>query len=139
MPLTQFVIHNWYLFVALVVVLFLLVAAPLNQAIHGVRSVPVSQAVRMVNHDSALIIDVREPDEFRSGHIPNAINIPLGSLRSRMGEIEKFRDRPLVISCRTSQRSAKAAMTLRRHDFRSVHILAGGILAWQSENLPTEK
>ncbi|MHB8427271.1 MAG: rhodanese-like domain-containing protein [Acidiferrobacterales bacterium] len=135
----QFVIHNWYLFLALAVVLVLLVAAPLNQALHGVKSVPAGQAVRMVNHESALIIDVREPDEFRGGHIPNSINIPLSALRGRLSELEKFKSRPLIVSCRTSQRSAKAAMALRKHDFQSVHILAGGILAWQNENLPTQK
>ncbi len=135
----QFVIHNWYLFLALAFVLVLLVGAPLNQLLHGIKSVPVSQAVRLVNHESALIVDVREPDEFRTGHIPNSINIPLSALRARLSELEKFRDRPIVVSCRTSQRSAKAAMTLRKHNFQSVHVLAGGILAWQSENLPTQK
>lgn len=135
----QFVIQNWYLFLGLVVVLALLAAGPINQYLHGVKSVPVSQAVRMINHDSAVVVDVREPDEFRSGHIPDAINIPLGTLGSRLGELEKFKSRPLVVSCRTSQRSAKAAMTLRKHDFPSVHVLAGGIIAWQNENLPTRK
>ncbi|MDA8364210.1 MAG: rhodanese-like domain-containing protein [Gammaproteobacteria bacterium] len=135
----QFVIQNWYLFLALAVVLVLLVAAPLNQALRGIKSVPVNQAIRMVNHESAVIVDVREPDEFRSGHIPDSINIPLSTLRTRLSELEKFRSRPLVISCRTSQRSAKAAMMLQKHKFQSVHILAGGILAWQNENLPTQK
>lgn len=135
----QFVIQNWYLFLALAIVLVLLVAAPLNQALRGIKSVPVNQAIRMVNHESAVIVDVREPDEFRSGHIPDSINIPLSTLRTRLSELEKFRSRPLVISCRTSQRSAKAAMMLQKHKFQSVHVLAGGILAWQNENLPTQK
>jgi len=134
-----FVIHNWYLFLGLAVVLVMLAAGPLNQLRYGVKSVPASQAVRMINHESAVIIDVREPEEFRSGHIPDAVNVPLGTLRGRLSELEKFKDRPLVVSCRTSERAAKAAMTLRKHDFPSVHILAGGIVAWQNENLPTQK
>ncbi len=135
----QFVIQNWYLFVALVVVLALLAAGPISQYLHGIKAVPVAQVVRMMNHDSAIVVDVREPDEFKSGHIPDAINIPLGTLGSRLGELEKFKGRPVVVSCRTSQRSTKAAMTLRKHDFASVHVLAGGIIAWQNENLPTRK
>ncbi len=135
----QFVIQNWYLFLALVVVLVMLIAAPLNRVLRGIKSVPVSEAVRMVNRDSALVVDVREPDEFRNGHIPDAINIPLSALRTRVSELEKFKSRPLLISCRTSQRSAKAASMLRSQNFQSVHILAGGILAWQNENLPTQK
>ncbi len=135
----QFVINNWYLFLALVFVSGMLIAGPIKQLLSGVKSVPVSQAVRMINHESAVIIDVREPDEFRGGHIPGAVNVPLGNLHGRMSELDKFKDRPLLISCRTSQRSAKAAMVLRKHDFPSVHVLAGGITAWQGENLPTQK
>ncbi len=135
----QFVINNWYLFLALAVVLIMLVAGPLNQMLRGVKSVPVSHAVRMINHESAVVIDVREPDEFRGGHIPGAVNFPLSNLHGRMNELDKFKNRPLLISCRTSQRSAKAALALRKHDFPSVHVLAGGITAWQNENLPTQK
>jgi rhodanese-related sulfurtransferase len=135
----QFVINNWYLFLALFVIGYMLISGPLMQMIHGIRTVPVSQAVRLMNHESAVVVDVREPDEYRSGHIPHAINIPLGTLHGRLREIEKFRDKPVLLSCRTSQRSARAAMILKKNGFAAAHILGGGITAWQKENLPTSK
>lgn len=135
----QFVINNWYLFLALAIIVFLLLAGPVMQAIRGIKTLPVGQAVRFMNQESALVVDVREPDEFRAGHIPRAINIPLGALPSRLKEIEKYKDKPILLSCRTSQRSARAALMLRKQGYAMAHILGGGIVAWQNENLPTEK
>lgn len=135
----QFVIQNWYLFLALAVIAYLLLAGPLLRAIRGIKTLPVSQAVLLMNHESAVVVDVREPDEFRAGHIPNAINIPLGTLSGRLKDIEKYKDRPILLSCRTSQRSAQAATLLRKQGFTAAHILGGGITAWQNENLPTKK
>ena len=135
----QFLINNWYLFLALVVIAYLLLAGPVMQAVRGIKTLPVAQAVRFMNQESALVVDVREPDEFRSGHIPNAINIPLGALPGRLKEIEKYKDKAILLNCRTSQRSARAALMLRKQGYTTAHILGGGILAWQKENLPTEK
>lgn len=135
----QFFINNWYLFLALAVVLGMLLAGPLSRYLYGIKMLPASEAVRLMNRDAAVVIDVREPDEFRSGHIPNAINLPLSALVARMTELEKYKTKPLVVSCRTSQRSARAAMILRRHGFQTAHVLAGGIVGWQNESLPVQK
>jgi rhodanese-related sulfurtransferase len=135
----QFVIQNWYLFLALVVIVYLLLAGPIMRSLLGIKTLPVSRAVQLMNHESAVVVDVREPDEFRTGHIPNAINIPLGSLKDRVKDIEKYKSKPVLLSCRTSQRSARAATLLRKQGFTAAHILAGGITAWQSENLPIKK
>ncbi len=135
----QFVINNWYLFLAIVVIAYLLLAGPVMQAVRGIKTLTVAQAVRLMNQEGALVLDVREPDEFRSGHIPNAINIPVGTLPGRLKEIEKYKDKAILLNCRTSQRSARAALMLRKQGYTTAHILGGGILAWQKENLPTEK
>jgi rhodanese-related sulfurtransferase len=135
----QFVIHNWYLFLALAVISYMLFAAPAIRAARGIKTLSVGQSVLLMNHESAVVVDVREPDEYRSGHIPNSLNIPLSSLGGRVNELEKFKDRAVLLSCRTSQRSARAASILRKHGFASAHIIGGGITAWQSENLPIEK
>jgi rhodanese-related sulfurtransferase len=135
----QFVIQNWYLFLALVVIVYLLLAGPITRSLLGIKTLPVSQAVQLMNHESAVVVDVREPDEFRTGHIPNAINIPLGSLTERIKDIEKYKTTPVLLSCRTSQRSARAATILSKRGFIAAHILAGGITAWQGANLPIKK
>lgn len=134
----QFVVHNWYLFAALVVVLALLAAEPLKQLLYRVSTVTPSRAVQLINRDG-VVVDVREPSEFASGHLPNAINIPVGNIHMRLNELEKHKNRPIVVYCRSGQRSARAAVVLRKHGFEQVHNLAGGVVAWQNDSLPTER
>lgn len=134
----QFVVNNWYLFLALFVVLFLLLAGPIRQSLFGVNSVPIAQAVQLVNRQSGVIVDVREPNEFKDGHIPRALNLPLSALKTRLTELEKYKNKPVVLCCASGQRSAQAAIALRKHGFSSVHNLNGGFRAWQRDNLPIE-
>jgi rhodanese-related sulfurtransferase len=107
--------------------------------LHGVQHVTTAEAIRLMNHEKGLLVDVREPDEYRGGHIPHALSLPLSGLATGLKQIEKHMARPIIICCRTSQRSARAAVALRKHGFASVQVLAGGITAWQGENLPVEK
>jgi rhodanese-related sulfurtransferase len=109
-----------------------------SSRITGSREVGPTDATRLIN-DDALIIDVREDGEFRNGHIANARHIPLGQLGTRLKELEKFKDKPIVVNCRSGARSARACSTLRRAGFTQVHNLAGGIMAWQQAGLPTTK
>lgn len=134
----HFVTNNWYLFVALFVVLFMLLGAPLRQAMLGIASIPSSQAVQLINRQSGVVVDVREADEYKTGHIPRAINLPLSTLSTHLNELQKFKDKPVILCCRSGQRSARAAVMLRKNGFNQVHNLSGGLLAWQKENLPTE-
>jgi rhodanese-related sulfurtransferase len=135
-----FVLDNWALFVALAVVLAALAWAPLMQRLRGIQTIPVSEAVRLINRERAVVVDVRDPEEFQGGHIPAALNLPLKGLSARLGDIEKHKQRPIILSCRTSsQRSLAAASVLAKAGFSSPVVLAGGFTAWQGENLPTEK
>lgn len=134
----QFVIDNWYLFLALIVVLSMLIGGPIRQSLLGISSIPIAQAIQLVNRQAGVIVDVREPDEFKGGHIPRAINLPLSALKSRLNELEKYKNKPVVVCCRSGQRSAQAAVTLRKQGFNAVHNLSGGFSAWQRDNLPTE-
>jgi rhodanese-related sulfurtransferase len=135
----QFVLQNWYLFAGIVVVLFMLFGSGLIQRFYGVTQLPAARAVQLANRDSGTFLDVREPNEYAAGHIPKAVHIPLSQLAGRLAEIETLRDRPLIVYCRSGNRSGRAAVLLRRRGFESVHNLAGGILAWQGESLPLRK
>ena len=135
----QFVLNNWYLFLALFVVLGMLVAAPLRQRLAGIRNVSPADAVQMMNRQGGTVVDVREPAEFKTGHIPNAVNVPLSGLAAQLKQLQKHKDRPLVVACRSGNRSVGAAVLLRKQGFAQVYNLAGGMIAWQRDNLPTEK
>jgi rhodanese-related sulfurtransferase len=135
-PIMHFVLNNWYLFLALVVILYLLVAEPVRRLMYGIQSIPPTQAVQLINHHAAVMVDVRELKEFHTGHIRKALNVPVSELSKRVSELEKFKDKSIVLYCGTGQRSAQAATFLRKQGFGSVHNLAGGIARWRTENLP---
>lgn len=106
--------------------------------VSGVTQVDTLEATRLINQE-ALVLDVREDKEFAAGHIPKARHIPLGALSSRLGELEKFKNKPIVVNCRSGQRSARACGILKKHGFEKAVNLAGGIMAWESAHLPVEK
>jgi rhodanese-related sulfurtransferase len=135
----QFVLNNWYLFLGLVVVLVMLVLPTLIQQRYGIKSLTPAQTVQLVNRESAVVVDVREPGEYRAGHITNAINVPLSTLALAVTQLDKYKRRPVVVVCRTSQRALKAATRLRKLNFSTVHILGGGLTAWERATLPLEK
>lgn len=137
--IVQFIIHNWYLFVALVVILFLLATGPITQYLHGVKNANAAQTVQLLNREGGVVVDVCEPKEFTSGHIPSAINLPLPSLKDRLRELEKYKNKPVIVTCRAGNRSVKGAVILRQHGFPTVYSLSGGLQAWEKDNLPLEK
>ncbi len=107
--------------------------------IRGIKDVDHIAATQLINRQNALVLDVREQGEYDSGHILNSRLIPLGKLHERIGELEKYRERPIVVVCRSGMRSASACAMLGKQGFAQVHNLAGGVMAWQKASLPLEK
>ena len=135
----QFIQSNiWLILIALASGIMLLWSM-LGNRLKGVKEADCAAALQLINHKDACVLDVREADEFGSGHLLNAKHIPLAKLRERIGELERCRDKPVVVVCRSGQRSATACMLLGREQFTQVYNLAGGVLAWQKANLPLEK
>lgn len=97
------------------------------------------QATQLINQGKTLIVDVREPAQYAVGHLRDARNIPLKELPNRMGELEKFKSRPVIVVCQSGATSAKAAAQLRKAGFAEAASLNGGIAAWQTQGLPLAK
>ena len=135
----EFVIHNWYLFLALVVVVYLLVAESAQLRAYNIKLVNVHDALRLMNDNATKVIDVREEKEYAEGHMPHTINIPLGKLAERASELEKAKEKPVVLVCRSGNRSKKGAVILAKNGFKELYSLNGGITDWQKDNLPLEK
>ncbi len=135
----QFIRDNWLL-VALVVVSGLMLIWPsLSGRFGGRKQVSTLEAVQKMNHENALVIDVREPAEVAQGKIAGARHIPLGQLESRIGELEKFKNKPIIVACRSGHRSSRACGLLTKRGFTDVYNLSGGMIAWEQANLPVEK
>ncbi len=111
----------------------------IGKSIRGIKEVDCTAALQLINHKNALVLDVRENGEYELGHILNSRHIPLGKLNEHSDELEKFKDQPIVVVCRTSNRSGMACATLVKRGFTQAYVLAGGVTAWQKANLPLEK
>jgi len=94
------------------------------------------QATLKINREDAIVIDVREQNEFIKGHIPNARHIPLGAIEQRASELDAHKDKPVILCCAMGSRSASAAQTLRKLGFEQVFNLQGGMSSWQQAGQP---
>jgi len=96
------------------------------------------EATLKINREDAVIVDVRSADEFGSGHIPNARNIPLGDLERRAPEIAKS-GKPVILCCASGARSSAACATLQKAGIEQVYNLSGGLQAWQQAGQPVSR
>jgi rhodanese-related sulfurtransferase len=135
----QFVISNIFPISIAVVSGIMLLWSLFGNRFRGVKEVNTAEALQLINHKNAIVLDVREPKEYDSGHVLNSKLMPLGKLKERMGELEKFKEQPIVVVCRSGNRSGTACFLLGRKGFSQAYNLAGGVQAWQKNNLPLEK
>ena len=104
----------------------------------GKRASPL-QLTQMINRGKTTIVDVRSSEEFAAGHLRDAKHIPLADLGARIGELDKSKNRTIVMVCQTGARSDKAARQLQAAGFEDVHSLEGGLAAWKAAGLPLTK
>lgn len=95
-------------------------------------------AAAMNGSKAAVIVDVREDDEWNQHHIPGAIHIPLAQLNDRLAELERYKNSPIITQCHSGKRSAKAHEALLAAGFTKVYDMEGGIQAWDEQELLTE-
>ncbi len=105
----------------------------------GRSGVTPTQATLLINREDAQVIDVRGSDEYVSGHLPDSRNIPLEQLEARAGELEKFKDTPVILVCQTGARSSGACKQLEKLGFSKVNNLESGIAGWRAAGLPLKK
>ena len=134
----KFITENIFL-IAIAFVSGAMLVWPLVRRGAGGASVGTLQATMLINSKDAIVLDVRTPAEFAQSHILNSRNIPLDEIEARVKELERFKEKPVIVSCATGNRSGSAAAVLRKHGFTNVVNLAGGIAAWQQAGLPTGK
>ena len=89
------------------------------------------------DNPGVFLIDVREPDEYAAGHIPGITLIPMGEVAARLAELP--RDKEIIVTCRTGNRSSQIADLLREQGFTNVHNMTGGIVAWEEAGYAVEQ
>ncbi len=135
----EFVVNHLALVALFVGSGVMLVWPELSQLLGAGNEIGTLEATRLMNQGSTLVLDVREDKEFAAGHLPRARNIPLKELAQRVDEIAKFKERAVVLTCRSGPRSSAAGRVLKRAGFTTVYQLKGGVSAWEQASLPLER
>ncbi len=130
----EFLAQQWILVAALLAAIGMLIY---HESRKAGPSLSPQQAINMVNAEQGLFLDLRDGADFKQGHIADAVHIPAAKLADRMGELDKHRERPIVLVCKMGQQSGVAGKQLRGAGFSKVYKMAGGMLEWSNLQLPT--
>ena len=104
----------------------------------GGKSLSLHEVTRLVNAGEAVLVDLREAKDFTAGHIVDAINIPYNKLADRSIELEKYKDKSIIVLDKMGQHTGAAVKALSEKEF-TVMKMQGGMTEWQSQNLPVVK
>lgn len=137
--ISEFVVNHPFLVLAFVVLLVLVVLNELKTATQRFASLTPAAAVQLMNNDDIVVLDVREPSETAAGKITKAIQIPVGAVKTRIAELDKHKNKTVLVYCKTGARSGAACKELSNNGFDKVYSLNGGLLAWQEAHLPISK
>ncbi len=105
----------------------------------GRGGVSAAEATQLINRRNAIVVDVRAADEFAKGHLPSARHVELAELQAKVAQIAKNKSTPVLLVCQTGQRANNAARIVRDAGYAEVHVLEGGINAWQQAGMPVIK
>ncbi len=103
------------------------------------NAVTPGEATLLINREDAHILDVRTVEEFAGGHLPEAKNIPMAKLADRIGELDSFKSKPIILCCASGARSNSACSLLQKQGFEKLYNLTGGVDAWVGAGYPIKK
>lgn len=133
--LIEFVINHWGMVAVFVAILATVIFYEMKG---GARSVSNTEMTNMVNEKDAIIVDIRPANEFRTGHITDSKNYPSAKLKDQMGQLEKYKSKPIILVCKTGMTAGSVAGDLIKAGF-DVYKLQGGVTEWQNAGLPLVK
>ena len=129
----QFLAQQWILVAALATTLTMLM---LHESRKAGPALSINEAVQLVNGDGGIFLDIREATDYARGHITDAVHIPAAALVKRSNELEKYRDKPVVVVCKMGQSAGPATKSLRAQGFSRAQKLSGGMMEWDAQKLP---
>ena len=132
----DFINRNPMLFVLLAVIVSMIIWTEFRRFTRGFKEVSPVEAVQLINHEEAVLLDIREDAELSQGRIAGAKHIPLSVLKQRVEELNKFRAKPIITFCRSGNRSVEASNLLKKNQFEKVYHMKGGLIEWENANLP---
>ena len=137
--LAEFIGNHLYLSLPFMAVFFLFMMMLMGDKLQAFANVNSAELTQMVNHQSAVVIDTRNENDFANGHIVNAINMPLSDLVSGNKSIDNLKGKPVIAYCASGMSSKSACKFLTKSGIEKVFNLSGGISGWISDKLPVVK
>jgi rhodanese-related sulfurtransferase len=134
----KFLIDNWML-IGIALASGGLLLWPLISSGMAAGSLSATGAVQLINRDKAVVIDVSEAEEFATGHVAGAKNLPLNQLEAKLPNAVKNKALPLILVCPTGARASRAVAMAKKLGYEQAQCLAGGLKSWKEANLPLEK
>lgn len=131
----EFALENWPLVAAMAA---LILAYFVVNSVAGGKSISVHEVTRLVNQGNALLLDIRDANDFKSGHITGAMNIPFAAINTRIDELEKHRSKCVILVDKLGQHAGDVAKQLKTKGFDVVR-LGGGMSEWLHQSLPVVK
>ncbi|TYL46797.1 rhodanese-like domain-containing protein [Marinomonas sp. IMCC 4694] len=132
----EFSINHWEMvgvfFAILITLLFV-------ERKNGAEGLTPAAATTLINNEDAVVIDIRPEKEFSTGHITAAINVPATKMKDNLTRLEKHKDAPIIVVCKSGITAGASAKDLQKAGFSKVYKLQGGIAEWQASNLPLVK
>lgn len=135
--LGQFILNHWMLWSLLVLVLvFIYLNELLTQKKRG-KELSAQAAVNLINHENAVVIDLRDAETFAKGHVIDAIRASAEDFNQQ--RMAKYKEKPIILVCAKGLQSAQLATKLKQEGFKQPMVLAGGMSAWLAADLPMVK
>lgn len=135
--LFEFIGNHPLLIVALLATLGMLAYTEYTRFFSGVKQQSPFVVTQMMNSGDAVLVDVRSDNEYKAGHIINARHMPVNNFDKHIHELEKYKDKDVIVYCESGMRASKASGKLKKNGFTRLHTIAGGLAAWEKANLPT--
>jgi rhodanese-related sulfurtransferase len=137
--ISEFAMNHPYLVIAFAVLLALVFFNEMKIATQRFARLTPAAAVQLMNNEDVVVLDVRESAETIGGKIARAVQIPVSGVAKRIGELEKYKDKTMLVYCKTGARAGVACKELSKHGFDKIYSLNGGLTAWQEAHLPLSK
>lgn len=135
----QFLLKNWQLSSLFVVLLLVYIILEWREKSTGSNKISPQQLTSMINHDKAVVIDIREKESFHEGHIVGAITCPSGEFDDKLKKLKKYIKQPVVVVDANGQKVMPIIQKLRQNGFEKVFTLKGGINSWSQAEFPLKK
>ncbi len=130
----EFLTQQWILTAPLSVVIIMLF---MHETRKSGPSLTPQKAINMVNAEQGVFLDLRDAADYKRGHIVDAVHIPSAKLAEKMAELEKYKDKPIILVCKMGQQASVAGKQLKGNNFEQVYKMTGGMMEWSNLRLPT--